>query len=49
MDKIEEAREFLKKVWMSKGQQTDLCCYVLLAMAAIKSDMLWSKVENNWI
>lgn len=48
-DKIEEAREFLKTVGMPKAQQADICCYVLLAMAGIKSDMPWSEAENKWM
>lgn len=49
MDKIEEAREFLEAVGMPKAQQTDVCCYVLLAMADMKSDKEWNEAENKWI
>lgn len=49
MDKVQEAREFLQMVGMPKAQQTDICCYVLLAMAGIKPDMSWSESENDWI
>lgn len=49
MDKIGEAREFLKMVGMPKAQQTDICCCVLLAMAGIKPDMSWSEAGNEWI
>ena len=48
-DKIEEAREFLKTVGMPKAQQADICCYVLLAMAGIKSNMPWAGATNEWI
>lgn len=48
-DKVEEAREFLKTICMPKAQQTDLCCYVILAMAGIKPDMSWSEATNEWI
>ena len=34
---------------MPKAQQTDLCCYVILAMAGIKPDMSWSEATNEWI
>lgn len=30
-------------------QQTDLCCLVLLAMANIKEDGIWSAASNGWI
>lgn len=49
MDKIDEAREFLKMLGMPKAQQTDICCYVLLAMAEVKPDMEWSNAGNEWI
>lgn len=49
MDKVQEAREFLQMVGMPKAQQTDICCYVLLAMAGIKPDMSWTEAENDWI
>lgn len=49
MDKIEEARGILKFVGMPKEQQTDLCCYVLLAMAGIKPEMTWKEATNEWI
>ena len=49
MDKVEEAREFLKMVGMPKAQQADICCYVLLAMADMKADMLWKEASNEWI
>lgn len=49
MDKINEARELLKMLGMSKTQQADICCYVLLAMAGIKPDTLWKDAGNEWI
>lgn len=49
MNKIEEAREFLKEVGMPKLQQADICCYVLLAMAGVKPDMQWDKATNDWM
>ena len=49
MDKIDEAREFLKMIGMPKAQQADICCYVLLAMAGIKQDTAWVDARNDWI
>ena len=49
MGKVEETRTFLELVGMPKAQQADICCYVLLAMADIKPDMLWSEAKNEWI
>jgi len=47
--KIEEAREFLSCIGMPNSQQTDICCYTLLAIASIKPDMQWNEDTNNWI
>ena len=49
MDKIDEAREFLKILGMPKAQQADICCYVLLAMAGVKRDTAWADAGNEWI
>ena len=49
MDKVEEAREILKFIGMPKAQQSDICCYTLLAMAKIEPDMSWDKATNEWI
>jgi len=49
MEKINEARMFLKEIGMPKAQQTDLCCYSLLAMAGITSTTGWENSSNNWI
>lgn len=49
MGKREEARQLLKEIGMPAGQQTDLCCYVLLAMADIKETDAWKTATNEWI
>lgn len=49
MGKIEEARKLLKDVGMPDRQQSDLCCYVLIAMANIKEKDLWKSATNEWI
>lgn len=49
VSKIDEAREILKMLGMPKMQQTDICCYVLLAMAAVKQDTVWADAGNEWI
>lgn len=48
MDKLKEAREILQFVGMPKAQQTDMCCYVLLAMAGMKPEMKWMEATNGW-
>jgi hypothetical protein len=47
--KIEDVREFLKKVGMPKTQQADICCYTILAMAGVTPDMEWSEATNEWL
>lgn len=49
MDKIEEAREILNLIGMPKEQQSDICCYVLLALAGITSEMSWKDATNKWL
>jgi len=49
MTKIEEARTILKELRVPEKQQSDLCCYVLLAMANIKKRDSWSGASNEWI
>lgn len=49
MDKVTEAKRFLKLIGMPKAQCTDICCYTLLAMADIKPNTLWVEATNEWI
>ena len=49
MKKIEEARKILKELQVPDRQQSDLCCYVLLAMANIKKRDSWPGASNEWI
>ena len=49
MRKIEEARTILKELQVPAKQQSDLCCYVLLAMAGIGRRDQWESATNEWI
>ena len=49
MGKIEEARQLLKDIGMPEKQQSDLCCYTLLAMANVKEADTWQIATNEWI
>lgn len=49
MGRIDEAREFLRDIGMPTAQQSDLCCYVLLAMAGVTPDLKWKDAGNEWI
>ena len=49
MNKIDQARDLLKQLGVPTQQQSDICCYSLLAMANIKEDVDWNKASNSWI
>ena len=49
MKKIEEARVILKDLQVPQKQQSDICCYTLLAMAGIKKKDSWENATNDWI
>lgn len=49
MDKITKARNILKAVGMPKGQQTEFCALVLLALAGIRRGTAWSAATNEWM
>lgn len=49
MSKLDEVRKLLIEVGMPKEQQSDMCCYVILAMADIKEDSIWNNATNKWI
>lgn len=49
MDKVQEAKKFLELVGMPKAQQSDICCYAILAMAGMKPNMPWDEASNHWM
>lgn len=49
MTKIDQAKDILKQLCVPDQQQSDLCCYSLLAMAGLKTDDDWNCASNNWI
>lgn len=49
MEKREDARSLLQQMQVPIRQQSDICCYTLLAMACIKHNSLWSEASNEWI
>lgn len=49
MRKIEEARIILRELQVPAKQQSDLCCYVLLAMADVGKRTKWESASNEWI
>ena len=49
MSKLEEAKDILNQLKVPQKQQSDLCGYVILAMAGIKKDDKWVNATNKWI
>ena len=49
MKKIAEAKKILEELQVPNKQQSDLCCFAILAMAGIKENDQWSDATNNWI
>jgi len=48
MPKIDEAREILKSLDFPSAQQSDICCYTLLAMAVVTESSDWTSSTNDW-
>ena len=49
MSKLEEAKNILNELKVPLKQQSDLCGYVILAMADIKKHDEWGNATNQWI
>lgn len=49
MDKLESVKRLFEQIGMPKSQRTDLCSFVLLAMAGLHRDSQWSDATNEWV
>lgn len=49
MSKLSEIKKFLIDIGMPSSQQTDLCCYTLLAMLEITESDKWENSKSQWI
>lgn len=49
MDKVIQAKAFLKEIGMPVQQQTDICAYALLTLANITPADSWKDATNAWI
>jgi len=49
MSKLAEMKIFLNSIGMPLSQQSDLCCYTLLAMLQIDEKKDWSQATSIWI
>lgn len=48
MDKIQDAKLFLKDIGLPEAQQSDLCAYTILALSNIKKKTNWIDATNEW-
>lgn len=49
MKNVEEARQILSLIGMPKAQQSDMCCYSLLALAGLTPNSSWNDSTENWL
>lgn len=49
MEKQQEAKSILQQLQVPTKQQSDICCYTLLAMTNLSPDSSWSEATNEWI
>ena len=49
MSKIDDAKTILTQLKVPTRQQSELCCYTLLAMATLTESDDWSESKNEWI
>jgi hypothetical protein len=49
MPKKDEAKAILSSLNMPTAQQSDICCYTLLAMCSIAEPSEWASSKNDWI
>ena len=49
MPKMDDARTILSSLKMPAAQQSDICCYTLLAMGSIAEQTKWADIKNDWL
>ena len=49
MSKKDEAKTILSSLNVPIAQQSDICCYTLLAMSSIAEQSEWASAKNDWI
>ncbi len=49
MAKLDDAKKILTAIKMPVRQQSDMCCYVLLAMCNMTEKKSWSEAYSSWI
>lgn len=49
MDKIKEIKVIFSKVGLPISQQSDICCYTMLALSQITETSEWKQANNDWM
>ena len=49
MSKLDDAKQILAALQVPSKQQSDMCCYTLLAMAGVTENRKWDSAANAWI
>ncbi|MCL2663726.1 MAG: restriction endonuclease [Oscillospiraceae bacterium] len=49
MNRKDEARDILSSLDMPLSQQSDICCYTLLALSNVSNDIGWDFAKNDWM
>lgn len=49
MSKLDDAKNILSALNVPVRQQSEICCYTLLAMTGIKERTKWTDATNEWI
>lgn len=48
MDKMADAKKILEAIGMPNRQQSDICCYTLLALSKQGPNVIWEHSQNDW-
>ena len=49
MKRLDQAKQLLKELQVPTQQQSDMCAYVLLALANLKKRTPWADATNEWV
>ncbi|NLT48332.1 MAG: restriction endonuclease, partial [Clostridiales bacterium] len=49
MNKRAEAKQILLELQVPPAQQSDVCCFALLALAGMSNNSAWNQASNEWL
>ena len=49
MSRLKDAKRLLESLQVPQKQQSDVCCYALLALAGLKKRDKWALATNEWL